>query len=167
MFICLVFVYSCSNESIESNTYQNNTAYRSKITGGSITLDIGRTSRNCRGLGICRVAKASLTIDNKYTITYTNPNSKMMGESTIELKCNYESIDKDSFYLLIDKSIIGELKDIQGGDNFIFEEDFIFDKNMTDIMGISENFTVEESSIPIIYFKDNDLYKILIVNSNK
>lgn len=155
---------SCSNETIQEQTNSNqqnsavNDMAKIKIKGGSITLGIGRTSRDCRGFSICKIKNVSVTIDD-YTITYTNQNRP-------SVQCNYTVIDKDNFYLLFDDSIITELVSIQGGYQFVMEESFTIDNSSSSIMGISEDFTISEGTFPITYDSKENIYKVLMSNTN-
>lgn len=151
-------LFSCSGEDTIQDTSASSAAARSGITGGSVTLGIGRNSRNCGGFGICRIVKASVTIDNHYTITYTNPEARTM-------QTNYQSVDPNSFYLLVDRSIYGDLVRVEGGEKFIIEESFTFDRETTTIMGLADNFTVAPNAIPIIWDNADGIYKILIKNA--
>lgn len=114
-----------------------------KIKGGSITLGIGRTSRDCRGFSICKIKNVSVTIED-YTITYTNQNRP-------SIQRNYTAIDKDNFYLLFDDSIITELVSIQGGYQFVMEESLPIDNSSSSVMGVSEDFIISEGTFPISY----------------
>jgi hypothetical protein len=163
-----VFFISCSNEdsglATPENKLLNKTSEISNTTnetarlfgGGSISFGIGRTSRNCGGLGICRINKVSVIIED-YTITWTNQNRTV--------NCNYQKIDDNNFYLLIDRSIVDELREIERGDNFIFEESFTFDDVTTSTIEVTRGFNVAAGSYPIAFDEENEIYKILLTNS--
>ena len=162
LFVLAILMASCSSEDssapVQDNPQSKAVNETSKLFGGgSITFGIGRTSRDCAGFSICKIKKVSVIIED-HTITWTNQNRPSM-------TCGYLKVDSNNFYLLVDKAIIAELRTIEGGNDFIFDEAFTFDPTTTSTIGISSGFTVGVGRSPIVYDAVNDIYKILITNS--
>ncbi len=169
LFVATFFVLSCSKDSTDSSnnsiplsetlkSSSETEASRLKITGGSITVSIGRKSRDCDGFGICVIKQVSVTVDDNYTLTYNNQNRA-------SVKCNYETTDTKNFYLNFDETIINDLIDLQGSSNFIFEEDFVIDSQSATTMGLVQNFTIAQGTYPIVYNSETKLYEVLLTDS--
>ena len=131
---------------------------RIKIKGGSITVSIGRKSRNCAGLSICVIKQVTITVD-EYTITWDNQNRA-------SVKCNYETVDTKNFYLTFNQSIINDIVNIEGGYKLVFEESFVIDNNSASVMGVNQNFTIAQGEYPIVYNNTSKLYEVLLTDSN-
>lgn len=166
MFVLMLFVVSCSTEDAnlnvpdvrnDLNNSDSSVAMSKLFGGGGISFSIGRNSRDCAGLSICKVKSVTVIIED-HTITWTNQNRASVA-------CNYIKVDNDKFYFLLDKSIIEEFRQIQGGDHFVFEESFILDEAATTKMAISEGFRIGRGTYPIIYDAEHDIYKVLMTNS--
>lgn len=123
---------------------------------GSVTTvwTIGRQSRNCFSIGICKLKKVKLKVLSIEATVYGN---RMFAG---ELK----KIDSNNFILQVDKENMRDIIKEFGGEYLILEEDFIIDPIDSEELELSNNFTIESGRYDFIKNETNSLYEVLIRN---
>ncbi|MAN29362.1 MAG: hypothetical protein CMH15_11275 [Mesonia sp.] len=131
--------------------------------GGSIKLRIGRTSKNCGGLGICRVDKIKVNTPIGDPTWVNVPPDPAAPNQTSTLETNFiiEHIEGiDNLVLEVSPEILDDFIEKEGGDFFVMEEDYIFEDEIAEKMGLKRGFTLERGRYPLERFEDVNSYYV-------
>lgn len=153
---------SCSND---TNPSSENQSFQFKdddgLSGSVKTVwTIGRKSRNCFGIGICKYVKTVVKVEDievdlsklkqeKIIYTVTVPKSLSTGGKVAML---WQIRDASYDYI----------QEYFHGEHIIFEEDTQF--NTSEIPGFEKTFTIAKGTYPLAYNPNSDAYEVMFEN---
>ncbi|WP_291113739.1 hypothetical protein [Flavobacterium sp. UBA6135] len=162
MFAISIFSCSSENDTVESESLSNseqNTNFEARWpSSGSVSVhwEIGRKSRDCDGIGICRYTKTIIKIDPiTVDLSQLRATNTFYGEAI--------KIDSDSLLVVVDPTSRIYINEFFGDDSIIFEEDTEF--NFSDLSLGFDNFNVKAGTFPILYDEETKQYGFILVNS--
>jgi|GEM_PF-1829548 len=153
----LPLIFGCSESETFDDSYSviSNTttsqefgSKKAKSIGG--TWSIGRKSKSCRGLGLCRLKAVHF---NNYTIKVDRT-----------FYSDIKIINTNKFILYVDEENMSEIVNGYGGEYLILEEDFIFDQEEITALNLAENFTIGEGVYGFLQDTETSLYWVEISN---
>lgn len=156
----LILTTSCSSnediENLEREAFKNDTSFLKEDGGGSVTTvwTIGRKSMNCFRLGICKLKKVKIKVESLEATVYDN---RMFA-------ADIKNIDSNNFILQVDEENMRDIIKEYGGKYLILEEDYTIDKEETDNLGLSENFTIKAGQYTFIKNESNSMFEVNISN---
>lgn len=126
-----------------------------KQTGSvTVTWGIGRLSRNCFGLGICRMKKIKAT----YVITVTIPVDKADGDFFSQVSMTSDGKMK----IEVDKENLKILEDKFGSKKIVLEEDFkVNDQDLLNALNISA-YTLKTGEYYFIFSDQSQKYVLYL-----
>jgi hypothetical protein len=154
----LILSTSCStDEAIETSKnaeIQTDTSYQ-KADGSVTTVwTIGRKSKNCNKLGICKLKKVKIKVESIEATVYDN---KMFAADVKILNAN-------NFTLQIDEENMRDIRKEYGGEYLILEEDYVIEKAESDNLNLSNDFTIKAGQYNLIKNLSNSLFEVQISN---
>lgn len=163
---------SCSEEEVDLN--ENQMGVQEEMTaragwpkikeGGFKTVwTIGRKSRNCRGIGICKHEKTSAYIKiGDETITV--PLFRIYENNDIQAFIS-PSPDESRFSLLTNDSNLANIRKSFGKNAIILEEDYEFTEKESSDLNIQSGFLIKAGEYPFGFDEVNGLHEIIFENS--
>ncbi|WP_295203783.1 hypothetical protein [uncultured Chryseobacterium sp.] len=171
--LCLAFLTSCSattdtedlslsaSTASVKNSTQNKLADDSDeyggIGSGSVTTvwTIGRKSRECGGIGICKLTKVKVKIESIEATVYGN---RMFAAGV-------KVVDPNRFILQVDEENMLDIVKEFGGKHLILEEDLTISAESAEELGLSENFIIKKGIYDFLKNESNGFYEVKIVNN--
>ncbi|QTY27915.1 hypothetical protein [Flavobacterium sp. CS20] len=157
---------SCSDEQlqVENNQELMKSAESDwpKVKEGGVktTWTLGRKSRNCRGLGICKHKKTSGYIKfEQGTLDIPLAKSFENDERTIDGFISPSS-DGTQFAFLINETNLQKLEDYTDFRTLIIEEDYYFENEDVIELRINEGFLIEAGTYDFSYDSTYDVYEV-------
>lgn len=135
--------------------HKKETAAAVKPDGGiSTTWTIGRRSRNCNSIGICKIKKVVISGEGIDVTVYGN----RMFAGTVTPKDEnsflYEATDE------ILKDIVSEFK----GEYIVLEEDFVVDEDIAKELGLAKDFTIKAGTYNLVKNEKSGMYEVVFKN---
>jgi len=173
MSAIIIVGISCTNESndisedvnaeiltsTQSNNYvTNGGGYK---IGGGIKFTLGRTSRSCHGLGICRVNKVRVKINDFDAVWENVQDDPAAREYNSYVETNYgiRTINSEkSLVIEIYPHMLVDFIEKEGGENFIVEEDYVIEDEFSILMGLESGYTVRKGEYPLEYDEETNVY---------
>lgn len=162
VLLSLTLVTSCSNsdEVVEdSSTNAKNSTLLQRdgdIDSGSVstTWTIGRKSRNCFSIGICKLKKVKVKIESIEATVYGN---RMFAG-------NVKAIDANHFILQVDEENMLDIVNEFGGQYLVLEEGFTIDREEAANLNLAEGFTINAGKYDFVKNISNSLFELQLSN---
>jgi|SRR5690554_4194992 len=159
--IAMFVVSSCSTDETSSLIETSASEYQYTTYGwpssGSVAVSwsIGRKSRNCQGIGICKREKTivkleDLTIDVEELI------------KTFSFYSNVIVKDENNLLLEVDPISAECIEALYGKSSIILEEDFVFEKDGFEELGLNEDFIMPTGEYELTFNNSTGFYDVLI-----
>lgn len=159
----LILATSCSND-LNNETSTNQVDKSSQRleeddddggSGNATTVwTIGRKSRDCFSIGICKLKKVKVKV---LTVEATVYGNRMFA-------ANIKPIDSNNFILQVDEENMLDIVKEFGGKYLILEEDFTIDSEETVNLNLTENFTIKSGQYNFVKNNTNSLYELQLSN---
>lgn len=121
-----------------------------------VVWSIGRKSKNCFGIGICRREVTEVTIGDLPPI---NIDEAIELVTSLKFVSTVQNIDNKYLLLKIDKNSYEAINEIFKGDALILEEDFIFENDIPEL-NLNSSFLIKKGVYPLYYNKLEDIYEV-------
>ncbi|PJX23293.1 hypothetical protein CAP47_06185 [Psychroflexus sp. S27] len=156
--LCIVvsITSSCSDDISVDDTELLD--YQEKVNSGHVKTvwRIGRKSRNCFRIGICKLDKVEVKIERVKITVYED---KSIGTYLIKE-------DNQTIRLEVDKDYMQKIRDEFGGDFLKLEEDFVLDDDDCDKLEISKGFTFKAGTYDFVESNvDPDVFYVRLTNN--
>jgi len=156
----LILTTSCSSdegfETLENTEIQTNKLLQKGDVNGSVTTvwSIGRKSKNCFKIGICKIKKVVIEIESIEATVYDN---RMFA-------ADVRAIDSNNLILQVDGENIKDIIKEFGGEYLILDEDYVIDDKECGNLNLSNGFTIKAGKHTLIKNKLTSLFEVEISN---
>lgn len=167
-----LFFFSCSNE-VDSEL--NSTSYEfqkppKEFLGLGFTLEIGRKSRDCKGLGVCAQRISSVTVwDLTINIDALRRQGNTLNVTPIPIKTPIDEIDPNAIrFDFLGEAYYDYIEEIFGEHSIILEEDVVLDSALINGLPfeISDDFRISEGIYPVNFDNESGFYYVTFYNNN-
>lgn len=172
MALCFALLVSCSDTADTENLSASYTASTKNSTqskladdndefggidSGSVTTvwTIGRKSKSCGGIGICKLTKVKVKVESIEATVYGN---RMFAAGV-------NVLDPNRFILQVDEENMRDIVKEFGGKYLTLEEDLTISAENSAELGLSENFIIKKGIYDLLLNESNGLYEVKIVNN--
>lgn len=134
-----------------------------KEIGVKTKWTIGRKSKNCRKLGICKLKEVKPYIKFETKNANLNQNSDLEGREISAFVS--VSPSRDAFSFLVDEENLGYVQDYFGGNKLILEEDYLLEPEESTDLGVEQNFILKAGEYEFIFDENYDYYEVIFTNN--
>ncbi len=164
---------SCSEEQLQEKQLQvenNQELMKSsdsdwpkiKEVGVKTKWTIGRKSKNCFKLGLCKLKEVTPYI--KFETKNANVNQGSDLEDREISAFVSVSPSRDAFSFLVDEDNLGYVQYYFGSNKLILEEDYLLEPEESTDLGVEQNFILKAGEYEFIYDENYDYYEVIFTN---